>query len=88
MGKKILRFNLYNLRKALEVRKQRDYETKEIAAKSGLHRNTIDRLTNNATTQVHLETLAALLAFFEDEGMPIEMGQLFVAADAPTDATQ
>ena len=70
-------FHLFALIKQLEIKKGEKVTVAEIAKKARLHRNTVQRISDNATERVDLTTLAKLRAFFDAEGMPINIGDLF-----------
>ncbi len=76
-----MRFNLARLKRQLEELTGREYSWSEIARRTGLHRHTIERIAANQTTQVRLDTLERLLAFFHAEGMAITLNDLFSDVD-------
>ncbi len=77
-----MRFNLTRLRRQLEELTGREYSWSEIARRTGLHRHTIERIAANQTSQVRLDTLERLLAFFHAEGMAVTLNDLFTDVDA------
>lgn len=79
-----VRFNLIQQLAKLENKKQRRYNNAEIGRKAGLSRQTVRNVMGNAPTQINVDTLGGLLAFFADEGMPVTINDLFtVTDDAP-----
>lgn len=71
-----VQYNLFTLRRLLEIKKQRKYNWGEIAQKAGLTRKTLETMANNKSSRVNFSSLEALLDFFRDEGMPIGIEEL------------
>lgn len=63
----------------LEAKNDKRYGFAEIAAGTGdrLSRQHVRRLLEKTPTRPDVETLGALLDFFEDQGMPITVADLF-----------
>lgn len=78
-------FNLFALKKKLELQQGREYSWAEMAASAGLHHNTVSRIGTNKTDRVDLATLARLLGFFRNEGMPVEIQDLFKVASTESE---
>lgn len=76
-----IRYNLFNLKKRLEIQTQKEYSWAQIAELSDIHRNTVLNLANDRTQRVDLDIMARLLTFFAAEGMPISVGDLFIVTD-------
>lgn len=74
-------FNLFTLKRQLEIEKQREYTWREISHATGVHHNTLYNIANNRTRRIDMDTLGGLLAFFSAEGMPITPNDLFVVSD-------
>ena len=74
--------NLFALRRQLELKTGRAYTWGEIAEKAGLNANTVYALANNTGQGVRYDTLEKLLAFFRQQGMAIEVGDLFLVEEA------
>lgn len=72
------KFNLFALHKQLELKNGKRYSWRSISRATGLHENTVANVVHNRTQQVKLQTLTALMDFFDAEGMPIEIGDFFV----------
>jgi hypothetical protein len=72
-----IKYNLFALKRQLEIQNSRPYSWKEISAATGIHRNTLQNLAGNKTARSDLGILAALLDFFAAEGMPVTVDQLF-----------
>jgi transcriptional regulator with XRE-family HTH domain len=70
-------FHLFALIKQLEIKKGEKITVAEVAKKAKLHRNTVQRISDNETERVDLTTLAKLRNYFRSEGMPIDIGDLF-----------
>lgn len=70
-------FKLFDLVNELERLNQKRYSWEAIAKSANVSRGTLYNMQANATKGVSLETIARLLAFFEAEGMPIRLEELF-----------
>jgi hypothetical protein len=68
--------NIYNVLNRLEGQNKRRYSDAEVAKASGLHRHTV-RIMRNGKPE---PTLDKLLNFFEAEGMPITIADLFTVS--------
>ncbi len=77
-GRTTVTFNLFTLRRKLEIHNQRKYTWVDIARMSGLNRKTLESMAKNRHTQVRFSSLESLLTFFHDEGMPIGIQDLLV----------
>lgn len=73
-----MNFNLFTLRRRLEILKGKAISWTEVARLTGLHQNTIYNLADNRTRRVDLETLESLLTYFRTEGLDIGISDLFV----------
>ncbi len=69
-------FNLFNLKQQLHIESGEQVSYAQIARDTGLHRNTVERITSNDTTRVDLETLAALVSYFRSKGMNVGISDL------------
>lgn len=69
-------FNLFHLKKQLEMSMGKELSWAQIAREANLHRNTVHRIAHNSTERVDLSTLAALLSFFHARGMKISLDDL------------
>ena len=81
----IITYNLYSLKKQLEINAQRDYTWDQIALDSGVHRNTLLNMASDKTRRVDLDIMARLLTYFHAEGMPITPNDLFIVEDSPSE---
>lgn len=70
-------FDLFKLKQQLQLATGKEFSFSEIAREAGLHRNTVERISQNRTDRVDLETLAKLIFFFERYGVTITVGDLF-----------
>lgn len=70
-------YNLFTLKRQLEILKQRQYSWAEIAQETGIHYNTLHNIANNKTRRIDLDIAEKLLTFFATEGMPITINDLF-----------
>lgn len=84
-GGLVMRFNLFALHKQLELAKGQKYAWTDIARATGLHHNTLYNLADNRTRRVDLGTLEKVLAYFQQEGLTIEAGDLFTVTTEPAD---
>jgi transcriptional regulator with XRE-family HTH domain len=71
-----VQYNLFTLKKQLEIAKQRSYSWSELAERSGLNRKTVERIAQNKYQRADFATLEALLEFFHEEGMPVGIQDL------------
>ena len=78
-------FNLFDVVKRLERHKGETVTNTYVADQSGLSRFTIQKIVNNDSERVDLSTLAALLDFFESEGMPVTVADLFTVTPVTPD---
>ncbi len=69
--------NYVKLLHELESVNRRRYKYTEIGKITGLSRQTATKLFTGKAKGIDLETIAKLLDFFADEGMPIRPGDLF-----------
>lgn len=72
-----VRFNLFSLQKRLELQRGEPVTQEEIAEGAGLHINTIYGLFKNRSKRVDLETMEKLIAYFNNQGLEIDAGDLF-----------
>lgn len=72
-----IKYNLFALKRQLELLKGKSYTWQEISHKTGIHFNTLHNMENNKTRRVDLDIVAKLLDFFAAEGMPVTVDQLF-----------
>ncbi len=72
-----IKFNLFTLRAQLESKDGRSYPWREIADAAGVHRNTMNNLAGNKSSNIDVDVAAKLLDFFHAQGMPITVADLF-----------
>lgn len=72
-----IRYNLFALKHQLESVTGRSFPWTEVSRLSGINIGSIKNIAGNKTGRVDLDNLARLLAFFESEGMPIALSDLF-----------
>jgi hypothetical protein len=72
--------NLFRLIAQLEANTGKPYPLQTIAARSGVHRHTVEVLVSGKPQGVQFKTMGALLDFFESEGMPVTLNDLFTVA--------
>lgn len=74
----MLKFNLHKPLSQLEQKKNRRYNYAEIADVCGLTRQGVRRLLKEGSDTLRVSTLSALVEFFDKQGMPITVNDLFV----------
>ena len=79
-------FNVLRPLGQLEAQRNHRYTFAEVAELSGLSRQTVRNIMRKPPQQIDVDTVAALLAFFAAEGMPIGVGQLFDVITPPDNA--
>lgn len=72
-----VKLNIFRLIKELEIKTSQDLYWTDIAKKSGITRQTWDRLYAGRADGIDLRTLGKLLDFFESEGVSITISDLF-----------
>lgn len=70
-------FRLFELIKDLEKMKGQNYSLSMISDKTGITRAALSRMMNHKTDRVYLSTIGTLLAFFRDEGLGVELSDMF-----------
>lgn len=70
-------FNLITPLSELQKNNHRVYTYADIANVSGLTRQGVRRLLTQGTKQIDVDTLGKLISFFENEGMPVTLNDLF-----------
>lgn len=76
-----IKYNLFTLKRQLEVLKGKSYTWQEISHTSGVHFNTLHNIEGNKTRRLDLDIVAKLLDFFKAEGMPVGVADLFVVSN-------
>jgi len=80
-------FDLFKLKQQLQLATGKEFSFSEIAREANLHRNTVERISQNRTDRVDLETLAKLIFFFRRYGVAITVGDLFNVKELPQNKT-
>ena len=75
-------FNLHKPLGDLEFRKGR-LGYKKIADKTGISPQGVRRLLTESTRQIDIETIAKLLTWLRDEGLPVTIDDLFTVTQEP-----
>lgn len=70
--------NLFALKRRLEIQKSKPVQWLEIEAATGIHRNTLVNLSQNKTRRIDMDIAAKLLEYFNGEGLPVTLADLFV----------
>lgn len=78
-----IKYNLFMLKRQLEMHKGKSYSWQEISHTTGVHFNTLHNIENNKTRRLDLDIVAKLLDFFAAEGMPVSVDDLFLVSNEP-----
>lgn len=78
-----LSLNLFALKQQLETHTRREWNWAEIARRVGIHPHTLRAMVKGERARVTLETLAALLAFFRQQGLPVTIADLVIESNDP-----
>lgn len=81
-----VKYNLFSLKRKLEIQSDRVYTWKEISRATGIHTNTLQNLAGNKTARIDLDILGKLMDYFEQQGVPIQPNDLFVITEQPPPA--
>lgn len=76
-----VKLNLFALKKDLEKKAGHDMYWTDIAAQSGISRQTWDRLYSGKSDRIELGTLGKLLTFFRGQGLDVTIADLFVITE-------
>lgn len=76
-----VKLNLFALKKDLEKKVGHDMYWTDIAALSGISRQTWDRMYGGKADRIEFGTLGKLLTFFRSQGLDITIADLFVVSD-------
>jgi transcriptional regulator with XRE-family HTH domain len=82
-----VQFNLFTLRRKLEIAKGHEMTWEEIATQADLHPNTLYNLAANRSKRVDLNTIEKLLDYFNREGVVTSVADLFAVAEVETALT-
>lgn len=69
--------NLFALKRQLELKTGKSYKWTEIESATGVHRNTLQNLSKNATRRLDLDIWARLYNYLRAEGLDIQPCDLF-----------
>lgn len=72
-----VKFNLFRLRRQLEIEKGHSLTWEDVAKGAGLHINTIYGLSTNSSKRIDIRTMEKLIEYFKKEGLPVGPGDLF-----------
>lgn len=75
--------NLKQLVRELSAKKGKDYPLAQVAKMTGLSRFTINMVANNKHGRIDYSTVTKLAGFFDSEGMPVTLDQLFTLERVP-----
>ena len=84
----LIKYNLFALKNRLESKTGRPYPWTQVSDRSGIHINTIKNLVGNKTRRADLDNLAKLIEFFNAEGVPVTLSDLFTITNAPPETKQ
>lgn len=73
----LIGFNLQQLKRRLELAKNRDYTWTDVSERAGVPYNTLLRMVHNEPESMHRPSLTKLYHFFRSEGLNIDVGDLF-----------
>lgn len=76
-----VKFNLKQLLRELSAKNNKDYEYQQVAQAAGLSRFTVASIASDSSVRIEKLTIAKLIEFFKDEGMPITLLDLIVVTD-------
>lgn len=71
-------YNLFALKRKLELQTGKAYTWRKIGKETGVHYNTLNNLANNKTSRIDVDILRRILEFFQSQGMNIVFSELFV----------
>lgn len=74
----MLKYNLFALKRELELKTGVAYSWVKISNKSGVKINTVKNIAGNKTGRVDLENVDKLIKFFNSEGMPVTPSDFLV----------
>lgn len=70
-------YNLFALKRQLEIKKARAYTWRELDKLTGVHYNTLNNMANNKTARIDSAIIGRLLDFFNENDLPITIADLF-----------
>lgn len=74
-------FNIFALKRRLELRTGKAYTLEAMARGIGIHRNTMLNIANNKTERIDLPIVAKIIEYFRREGLRVELQDLFVVTE-------
>ena len=74
--------NLFALKRQLELKTGKSYKWTEIESSTGVHRNTLQNLSKNATRRLDLDIWARIFNYLRAEGLDIQPCDLFVVSES------
>ncbi len=72
-----VKFNLFTLRRLLEIEKGESLTWNDVADGADLNINTIYGMANNTSKRVDVRTMEKLIDYFNREGLEVGPGDLF-----------
>jgi len=72
----MIKLRIFELKKELELKKQRNISNREIAKAIDVAPNTIGNMMSNRSIRVDMRTLTSLLAYFREQGLDIQPSDL------------
>lgn len=73
-----IKYNLFALKRQLELKTGRSYTWKEIADAAQAHPNTLQNIAGNKTARIDMGVVAGLIDFFNENGLPVTLSDLFI----------
>lgn len=72
-----IKLRVFELKKELELKQHRNISNREIARAVDVAPNTVGDMMQGKTIRVNMPTLTAILAWFREQGLDIQPGDLF-----------
>ncbi len=79
-----IKYNLFALKRQLELKTDRSFTWKEIADAAKAHPNTLQNMAGNKTARIDMGVVAGLIDFFNYNGLPITLSDLFTVTTTDT----
>lgn len=78
----MIRLNLWEVKKRLEMEKGRDYTITEMAEGMGLNYSGLHKAMNGKSEAIHFDTLYKMLSYFRREGLNLQLPDLITEVEA------
>ena len=77
----IIKYNLFALKRQLELKNNKAYTWKEIADAARAHPNTLQNIAGNKTARIDMHVVAGLIDFFKQEGLPVLLTDILLVTE-------